>query len=84
MLKIKIWFKGYIKNRLKFSKSFEFSNSKSLFDILVYCCNEFDLPAPVILDKHKKYFNEFLMVRFSKNDFIEELPCDFIEVEIFE
>ena len=84
VLKIKIWFKGYKKNNPKLSKVFDIKDEEDLFDIVVLCCNEFDLPTPVILEKHKKYFNEFSLVKFSKADFVEQIPYEAIEVEIFE
>lgn len=84
MTEIKIWFKGYIKNDLKLTKAFEFPKNTELFEILVHCCSQYDLPVPVILEKHEKYFKEFSLVKFFKNDFVEQLSYDAVEVENFE
>lgn len=79
-----IWFKTFIKNKLKISKSYAFDNEASLFDILVFCCNELDLPCPVILPKHEKYFKDFGITKFLKSDFVETIPYDYVEIEAFE
>lgn len=84
MFKIKVWLKGYIKNKQKLSATFNINEGDSLFDILVLCCNEFDLPVPVILDKHEKYFTEFSLVSFSPADFVESIDYERLEVEVFD
>ena len=84
MFVINIWFKGYRKNKIQLSKSFVFPKDATVFDIISKCCGQEDLPTPVILDKHNKYFNEFSLVRFSKDDFVETIPYDYVEIELFE
>lgn len=81
---MKVWFKTYKRNKLVITKAFSFQNETTLFDISTFCANEFDLPCPIILQKHKKYFKDFGIVKFFKSDFIEDISCDAVELEIFE
>lgn len=57
-------------------------NVDLISDILVYLCNEMDLSRPVILKKHIKQLNEFSKTEFSKNDFIEKIKFDCLEIEL--
>lgn len=81
---MKIWFKTFKKSKLKLSKAFSFEEGTSLFNMMVTSANDFDLPCPVILPKHERYIEDFGIVKFLKSDFIEEMPYDYVEVEIFE
>lgn len=83
---IKIWGKTLKKNKMVRSHTVEVD---SVFDEQVAMdgindiCIEFDIPRPIVLNKHIKDINEFLMVRFLPDDFIEKVDFDKFEVEIF-
>ncbi|MBQ9625346.1 MAG: hypothetical protein IJR47_04475 [Clostridia bacterium] len=84
MININIIFKAYKKHSEKALKVFEFADGANVFEIMSHCCNEFDLPTPVILEKHNRYFAEMFPVKFFNEDFLESIPYDALEIEIFE
>ena len=47
---------------------------------LVEVCKQFDIPAPMWLDKHEREFSEFRRTSFAKDHFIEDVPFDKMEV----
>ena len=53
-----------------------------------YCleeiCNTFDLGKPIWLDQNKKEFILHDKVRFYQDSFIEEIPFDFLEMQVIE
>jgi hypothetical protein len=46
-------------------------------------CKKFDIARPIVLEKHKRDMDTFLLMRFSPQDFIEEVDFDRLEVEIY-
>lgn len=48
---------------------------------LVEQCREFDVPAPLWLNKHEKEFSEFRHTAFTRDHFIEDVPFDRMEIE---
>jgi hypothetical protein len=46
-------------------------------------CVEFDMPRPIVLNKHLRDIREFLVVKFLPDDFIEKVYFEKFEVEIF-
>ena len=83
---IKIWGRTLKKHKIVKSHTVEsdatFSEQEAL-DGINDICVEFDIPRPIVLNKHIKDINEFLMVRFLPDDFIEKVDFDKFEVEIF-
>jgi hypothetical protein len=83
---IKIWGKTIKKNKIKKSHTAEYYdifNEDIVMDGIHSICMEFDIPRPIILNKHSRDINEFLMVKFLPEDFIEKVDFDRFEVEIF-
>ena len=83
---IKIWGKALKKNKIVKNHTVEFYqnfNEQVVLDGIYSICLEFDIPRPIILNKHKKDINEFLMVRFLPDDFIEKVDFDKLDIEIF-
>ena len=84
---IKVWGKTKINNKIikdcivKFDEDF---SEESILESVYKICIKFDIPRPIILDKHKKDMHEFLLMQFLPDDFIEEVDFDKFEIEIFE
>ena len=47
-------------------------------------CYEFDLGKPIWLDKTVAEFKRHDKARFSQDNFIEEIPFDYLEIQIIE
>lgn len=50
-------------------------------NVLRDICGILDIPTPLILDKHKKYFENFNQARFKKEEFIESIDFDELLLE---
>lgn len=53
-------------------------------DALVELCREFDVPAPMWLNKHENEFEQFRHTAFTKDHFVEEISFDRMEIEFLE
>ena len=53
-------------------------------DALRELCREFDIPAPLWLDKHVREFEEFRHTAFLPEHFMEEVPFQRLEIEFLE
>jgi hypothetical protein len=83
---LKIWGKTLKKNKIILSHTVEYDvifSEDAVMDGINEICVEFDIPRPIVLNKHIKDIREFLIVRFLPDDFIESVSFDKMEVEIF-
>ena len=53
-------------------------------DVLVEVCREFDVPAPMWLNKHGFEFEQFRRTAFTKDHFVEEIAFDRMEIEFLD
>ena len=53
-------------------------------DALRELCREFDVPAPLWLDKHVREFEEFRRTAFLPEHFMEDVPFQKLEIEFLE
>ena len=51
---------------------------------LVELCREFDVPAPMWLNKHEFEFDQFRHTAFTKDHFIEDVSFDRMEIEFLD
>ena len=47
-------------------------------------CDEFELARPIWLDNNIADFKRFDRVRFSQDNFIEEIPFTYLEIHVIE
>jgi hypothetical protein len=83
---LKIWGKTLKRNKIKDSHMVEYDmelTHEAVFNGLYEICKKFDLSSPIVLEKHKKDMDNFLLMRFSPQDFIEEVDFDRLEIEIY-
>lgn len=81
---IKIWAK--VMTEQKIVKQFVYENNKNFNDkhfhtYLMEICKELDLETPIILKKHLNYFKEFRSVKFTADDFLEQIDFDHFILE---
>jgi len=83
---IKIWGNIINKNKIVNSKMLLYDNEATIdlyLDAIRSLCHELDLEMPIILTKHKSDLENFNLVKFSPADFIEKVPFQRFDVEIF-
>ena len=58
--------------------------TQKVFSALESACKEFDLAKPIWLDNTVKEFQLHSKTRFYQDHFIEEIPFDYLEIEVIE
>ncbi len=60
------------------------TRTHKVFDALTDICYEFDLGKPIWLDNNIREFKMHAKTRFYKDSFIEQIPFDYLEIQIIE
>lgn len=60
------------------------TRTHKIFNAIDKICKEMDLPQPIWLDKNIKEFKSIAKVRFGRDSFIEEVPFDYLEIQVIE
>ncbi|MBQ6294092.1 MAG: hypothetical protein IJK77_09610 [Lachnospiraceae bacterium] len=55
-----------------------------IFEGLRLICMEFDLAVPTWLDVNVKEFQRIAKTRFRQDSFIEQIPFDYLEIQVIE
>ena len=85
---MRIWFKIFQDNHLL--KDTVIENNKNdtrthkIFQALDAVCYEFDLSKPIWLDSTIAEFKCHDKARFYQDNFIEEIPFDYLEIHVIE
>ncbi len=62
----------------------EDTRTHKIFRALNQVCYEFDLGKPIWLDKTVTEFKRHDKARFTQDNFIEEIPFDYLEIHVIE
>lgn len=62
----------------------EETRTHKIFRALDQVCYEFDLGKPIWLDKTVTEFKRHDKARFTQDNFIEEIPFDYLEIHVIE
>lgn len=62
----------------------EDTRTHKVFRALDQVCYEFDLGKPIWLDKTIAEFKRHDKARFTQDNFIEEVPFDYLEIHVIE
>lgn len=85
---MRIWFKIYEDNRLIDDITIENYDAETrthkIFKSLEEACNHFDLGKPIWLDVNINEFKKRSITRFSKDNFVEEIDFDYLEIHVLE
>ena len=60
------------------------SRTHKIFDSLDQICYDFDLGKPIWLDSNIQEFKRHSKNRFYQDSFIEEIPFDYLELQVIE
>ena len=85
---MKIWFKLWTDTRLVKSETIEIEDDDTrthkIFRALEEACLRFDLGKPIWLDANVKEFQRRSKTRFGKDNFVEEIDFDYLEIHVIE
>lgn len=60
------------------------TRTHKVFDAIDAAVNEFNISRPIWLDSNINDFKKYAKVRFNKDNFIEEIDFDYLEIHIIE
>lgn len=84
----RLWAKEFKDNRMLMDTVIEDSNDDTrthkIFHALEEVCLRFDLSKPIWLDATVSDFKRHNKTRFSQDNFIEEIPFDYLEIQVIE
>ena len=60
------------------------TRTHKIFNALDQICYEFDLGKPIWLSSNVSEFQRHSKTRFRKDSFIEEIPFDYLEIQVIE
>lgn len=85
----RIWAKEWknthlIKDMVVCNDDENMSRTKKVFDAIEKICAEFDLSAPIWLDSNISEFKRLDKTRFTKDNFIDDIDFDYLEVHVIE
>lgn len=60
------------------------TRTHKVFHAITELCYAFDLEKPIWLDSNIREFQQHAKTRFGKDNFIEEIPFDYFEIQIIE
>lgn len=84
----RLWGKIYKSNKLTDSLTVEDGSDETrthkVFSALNTICLHFDLSRPLWLNSNISEFKRSSRTRFGKDQFIDEIPFDYLEIEIIE
>ncbi len=85
----RIWAKIYtngcmIKNLTLENSDASLSRTKKIFAAIDEVCYNYNLSKPLWLDKNITEFKKNSRTRFNKDNFIDEIDFDFLEIEVLD
>ena len=81
----KIWKSNHMmKDMVVSNEEKEWNRTKKIFSAIEDVCNEFDLSRPIWLDTNIAEFKKHDKVRFSKDNFIDHIDFDYLEIQVIE
>lgn len=60
------------------------NRTRKVYQALEEICYEFDLQTPLWLDTNKTDFIRHSKTRFTTDNFVEEIPFDYLEIQVIE
>ena len=62
----------------------DINRTRKVFAGITNACRRFDLAEPVWLEANIKEFKQHAKTRFSKDNFIESVPFEYMEIHVIE
>lgn len=85
----RMWMKIFKENRLLKDTVItlddpKISRTAKVFQAVYDACITFDLSQPIWLDANIREFKRHNKTRFTQDNFVEEIPFDFLEIHVIE
>ena len=85
----RLWAKIMVSGKMVKNMTIENSDSslnrtKKIFNSIDEICYAYDLSKPIWLDKNIREFKKNSRTRFTKDNFVDEIDFDFLEIEVIE
>ena len=80
----KIWKNNHLLKDVTIERSEDDTRTHKIFHALDDICYELDLGKPIWLDSNISEFQRLGRTRFRQDSFIEEIPFDFLEIQVIE
>lgn len=80
----KIWAKAIADHKIVKDYLYHSADKFDADEFLYYLtdiCHEMDIPTPVVLKSHVKNYMLFNIAKFRKEDFVESVPFDSLQLE---
>lgn len=85
---MRIWFKMFenmhLLKDMTVTNETDETRTHKIFQAMDEVCYAFDLGKPIWLDKNVNEFKRHAKTRFTKDNFVEEIEFDFLEMEVIE
>lgn len=80
----KIWKDNHLLKDMVFEEESEDTRTHKIFRGIDKFCESFDLSHPIWLESSIIEFQRHDKVRFSQDNFAEEIPFDYLEIQVIE
>ena len=85
----RLWAKIIDAGKIVKNMTIEYSDSslnrtKKIFHAIDEACYAYDLSKPLWLDKNISEFKKSSKTRFTKDNFVDEIDFDYLEIEVIE
>ena len=84
----RLWAKEWKNNRMikdtVIEDNRDDTRTHKVFDAINEVCLQFDLGQPIWLESNVSEFKRHSKARFSQDNFIEEIPFDYLEIHVIE
>ena len=85
---MRIWFKQWKDSKMLrdvvIEDTSDDTRTHKIFHALEQVCYEMDLARPIWLDVTVRAFKQHAKARFTKDCFMEEVPFDYLEIDVLE
>lgn len=73
-----------VKNMTIKNSDSSLNRTKKIFHAIDEACYAYDLSKPLWLDKNISEFKKSSKTRFTKDNFVDEIDFDYLEIEVIE
>ena len=73
-----------VKNMIIENSDSSLNRTKKIFNSIDEICYAYDLSKPIWLDKNIREFNKNSRTRFTKDNFVDEIEFDSMDIEVIE
>lgn len=81
---MKLWKENHLLKDTVICDDSDKNRTKKIFKAIEDACNEFDLSCPIWLDCNIEEFKRYDKTRFNKDNFIDSIEFDYLEIQVIE